>query len=233
MASWLRRVSERDRVLIACELHDGFLQKAIAAKMHLEACQRQVGASVGSTYDRGHELLSKGIRLVEESITEVNSLMTDLCGRNANEGPDGGLIPAIQRLASELQDAWGLEITVHVDGNLPTLDAELGHHAYHIVQECLRNACRHSKSQTAEVTVTMNSRFLGLAIRDSGIGFCPDSIPPGHFGLQGISHRVESLGGRLEIASAPGSGTYVYVVLPVDSAQTASKAKVRFSRLAE
>lgn len=217
MAGRLPKISERDRMSIVCELHDGFLQKAIAAKIHLEACQRQVGASVGSTYDRGYELLSKAIRLVDQGIKEVNTLMTDLCGPDRDEGLDAGLIPAIQMLASELQDAWGLEITVHVDGDPPTLEAALEHAAYRITQECLLNACRHSKSQTAEVTVTANSRFLGLAIRDSGIGFSPHNVPPGHFGLQGISHRIKSLGGRLEIASAPGSDTHVYIVLPVES----------------
>jgi len=221
MADRLAKISERDRVLIACEIHNGFLQKAIAAKMHLEAHRRLLDRNVqsdglGPRQLRGRldELLLKSATLLEESIAEARGLMADL---HVSKGLDGGLIPAIEEFASELQNDWGLEIKVHCNGHVATLEAALEHAAYRIIQECLRNACRHSKSQTAEVTVTMNSRFLGLEIRDSGIGFCPDSIPPGHFGLQGIRHHVESLGGRLEIASAPGSGTHVYVVLPVDS----------------
>jgi len=52
-------------------------------------------------------------------------------------------------------------------------------------------------------------------VRDWGIGFTPELVGRGHFGLEGIRQRVRLLGGRLTIESRPGSGTLVQVVVPV------------------
>jgi signal transduction histidine kinase len=50
-----------------------------------------------------------------------------------------------------------------------------------------------------------------LEIVDDGIGFDPDA--PGlrarRLGLTSMEERAESIGGRLEIRSAPGAGTTV------------------------
>jgi signal transduction histidine kinase len=54
-----------------------------------------------------------------------------------------------------------------------------------------------------------------LEVRDWGIGFDPQSVGKGHFGLEGIRQRVRLLGGRLTIESTLGSGTLVEAVVPV------------------
>ena len=57
-----------------------------------------------------------------------------------------------------------------------------------------------------------------LEIADDGRGFEPGSLPArlaeGHIGLQSQLERVESVGGRLVIRSAPGDGTSVQIRLP-------------------
>jgi signal transduction histidine kinase len=51
-------------------------------------------------------------------------------------------------------------------------------------------------------------------VSDDGIGFAPVVASHGS-GLQGIADRLASLGGQLEIRSAPGDGTTVAGRLPV------------------
>jgi signal transduction histidine kinase len=86
---------------------------------------------------------------------------------------------------------------------------------YRIVQEALTNACKHSKSKKVTVTMDQEGQDVRLEVRDWGIGFNPESVERGHFGLEGIRQRVRLLGGRLTIESKPGSGTLVQVVVPI------------------
>ena len=55
---------------------------------------------------------------------------------------------------------------------------------------------------------------MRVLIRDDGVGLKPD-MPTTGFGLQGMRERVELLGGKLTIASAPGAGTTIAASLPV------------------
>jgi len=86
---------------------------------------------------------------------------------------------------------------------------------YRIVQEALTNACKHSKSEKVKVTLAQEGQDVRLEVRDWGIGFDPESVGKGHFGLESIRQRVRLLGGRLTIESTLGSGTLVQVVVPI------------------
>jgi signal transduction histidine kinase len=55
-----------------------------------------------------------------------------------------------------------------------------------------------------------------LAVADDGRGFDSSQIPKGRFGLIGLNERVKLLGGSLLIKSAPGAGTRVEVVIPLE-----------------
>ena len=97
-------------------------------------------------------------------------------------------------------------------GRLPPI---LENALYRIAQEALTNACKHSRSKKATVTMVQEGQDVRLEVRDWGIGFDPEAVGKGHFGLEGIRQRVRLLGGRLTIESAPGSGTLVQVVAPI------------------
>jgi signal transduction histidine kinase len=94
---------------------------------------------------------------------------------------------------------------------LPILENAL----YRIAQEALNNACKYSKSKRVLVTMTQVDQDVRLEVRDWGIGFDPDSVKEGHFGVEGIRQRVRLLGGHLAIESEPDAGTLVQVVVPI------------------
>src|SRR2546428_135524 len=87
----------------------------------------------------------------------------------------------------------------------------------------LANAPRHSGATRQRVGVTRHGAAIQLAVSDDGRGFEPErvlarevdvGVEGGHFGLRGIQDRVEMLGGRFTIDSAPGRGTELAVTLP-------------------
>ncbi len=59
---------------------------------------------------------------------------------------------------------------------------------------------------------------VNLSVRDDGRGFDPSQLGPtdraGHFGLRQMRERILALGGTLDIRSAPGQGTELFVTLP-------------------
>jgi signal transduction histidine kinase len=67
------------------------------------------------------------------------------------------------------------------------------------------------------VTCAYAPRELRLEVRDDGRGFDPAwAAANGHFGLVGMRERAAAIGARLTIDSAPGRGTAVLVVIPLD-----------------
>ena len=55
---------------------------------------------------------------------------------------------------------------------------------------------------------------LEISIADDGVGMAPETISRGHFGLQTMRERAESVGGQLEITSVTGQGTRIVISLP-------------------
>ena len=68
---------------------------------------------------------------------------------------------------------------------------------FRIVQEGLANACRHSKSDRVRVEIAQDDQRLRLEIRDWGIGFDPNEVGEGCFGLERIQERARLFGGEV------------------------------------
>jgi signal transduction histidine kinase len=65
------------------------------------------------------------------------------------------------------------------------------------------------------VACDYSPRGLRVRVRDDGRGFDPSrTAPAGHWGLAGMRERAASIGAALAVASAPGEGTEVGLVLP-------------------
>ena len=53
-------------------------------------------------------------------------------------------------------------------------------------------------------------------MKDNGIGFNPDEVDyTKHFGLKGITERVNLMEGNISIDSARGKGTSFYIEIPI------------------
>jgi signal transduction histidine kinase len=84
------------------------------------------------------------------------------------------------------------------------------------VHEALTNVARHAGTRFATVHAVRDNGFLAVRVVDDGAGFAPALVPAGRFGLSAsIIARMEDVGGRAEVISAPGRGTTVRLEWPV------------------
>ncbi|HUK32294.1 MAG TPA: ATP-binding protein, partial [Vicinamibacterales bacterium] len=105
------------------------------------------------------------------------------------------------------------------------LPAEITLCLFRVVQEALHNAYKHSAATYVAIQLTSNDpRGLALTIIDDGIGFNVDDAWVCGLGLVSMAERVESVGGRMEIRSGPGSGTRVQVTVPIPPAPLSQNA---------
>ncbi|MGA2257252.1 MAG: sensor histidine kinase [Thermoguttaceae bacterium] len=193
---------------IAHEIHDGACQYAIAARMALDAFRHQkteAGSENWGSFDTATKFLDR-------TIEELRRLVR---GLQPIQLAAGGLPAAIAYLIEEIQTAGGPDTEFRHDIHPDQIPSRLRRAAFRIVQESLANACRHSKSKRLFVELTLDGDVLRIRVRDWGVGFDPDSTPPGHFGLNGIRRRVKLLRGTTTIDSESGKGTCVTVELPL------------------
>ena len=88
-----------------------------------------------------------------------------------------------------------------------------------ITQEALTNIIKHAHAERAEIKLHYAEQSISLQISDNGSGFVMDeSVGPrdGHFGLLGISERVQRLGGNLKIDSKPDAGTTIRIEITTE-----------------
>ena len=152
------------------------------------------------------------MELVRQAHSESRRLISEVRPPVIDES---GLETAISHLVHEQRRHGGPKIECHSSVQFGRLPPILENALYRIAQEALTNACKHSKSKKVTVTLTQEGQDVRLEVRDWGIGFDPESVEKGHFGLEGIRQRVRLFGGRLTIQSKPGSGTLVQVVVPI------------------
>lgn len=204
----LLEMHERDRQVLAFELHDGFAQQLSGAMFNLQAFRQLHGHASETAW----KAFDAGMQLIGQSIEESRRLVSGLCPPVLEEF---GIIPAIENLVAAKSDAGRPEIELVCRGHVPRLARPLENAVFRIVQETLANACRYSESDRVRVELSRNERELHLSVQDWGVGFEPHRVGDDRFGLRGVTERARLLGGSAKIESAAGKGTHIRVTLPL------------------
>ncbi len=202
--------AEAERQRWARELHDDTLQSLSALRIGLSTAARSTRP------EALRDAFRQGIEQLEEGITNLRALITDLRPAALDEL---GAQAAVEALA-ERAARHGIEVDVSIDlaherarehdgeEALARHTPELETAIYRIVQEALTNATKHGNARRAVVEIHEDQEMVHVEVRDDGVGFDPSADTSG-FGVLGMRERVELLDGMLEIDSSPGAGTTV------------------------
>jgi signal transduction histidine kinase len=74
------------------------------------------------------------------------------------------------------------------------------------------------------VRIAPSEAGLEVRVRDDGVGFIVEEDFQGHFGMDIMSERAQSIGGRLEVTSTPHTGTEVRITVPVADQESVTVA---------
>jgi PAS domain S-box-containing protein len=203
----LLRAHERDRQLVAYEIHDTFVQDVIGAIMFIDAfydtCQA-TGETKLEHLDMARQSLRKAVGEARRMISGLRPPMID----------EQGIVAAIEYLVHDAQ-SLGLALDFHHNMPAERLAPMLEATIFRIAQEAVKNVERHSQASSARIELVQEGSQVKLTISDKGLGFDPMQIPEGHYGVQGMQERARLVGGTLSIQSSPGLGTQVIAEFPL------------------
>jgi signal transduction histidine kinase len=93
---------------------------------------------------------------------------------------------------------------------------ELETHVYRVAQEALNNIAKHAAAHNVSVVLDSGPRGTMLIVEDDGRGFDFERARRrgSAMGVLGMFERAQLIGGKLEIESANGHGTAIYLHLP-------------------
>jgi signal transduction histidine kinase len=80
-----------------------------------------------------------------------------------------------------------------------------------VVAEAITNVAKYAQASHATVSITRANGRATVTVSDDGVG---GADPDAGSGLRGLAARVEALGGRLEVNSAPEQGTRIRAEIP-------------------
>jgi signal transduction histidine kinase len=213
----LLTTQESERRTIARELHDEIGQALTAVSVNLQNLQGAPDAP-----DRG-EVLEESMAITQQTLRQVRDLSLDL---RPSLLDDLGLGPALRWYLERQGQRLGLQIELEDGLHDVRYPAPIETTCFRVAQEAVTNVVRHANAQAVRVALRRTGAELELVIRDDGVGFdvsaARNRASQGQsMGLLGMEERATLIGGRLVIASSPGSGTTVTAHFPVDTAGSA------------
>ncbi len=200
-------LEERER--IGMDLHDGIIQSIYGVGLALEQVLHMMDEEPAQAQLR----LRGAINDLNQVIRDIRSYILDLRPRQMTSE---NLIDGLQRLAAEFRANTSASITVN--GSRTKLNGLPSSHSmalFHICQEALANVAKHAAARHVAVNVWTTDERVIMEVRDDGRGFEPETVNRalGH-GLTNMQVRARTVGGEVDITSAPGEGTTVLAWVP-------------------
>lgn len=200
-------LEERDR--IGMDLHDGIIQSIYGVGLILEHARLLATEEP----DKSAERIQQAINSLNHTIRDIRSYILDLRPRQFGEE---NLMDGLRRLMMEFRVNTLAE--ANLSGSPEDLKDIPQSHAlalFHICQEALANAAKHSHAKKVNVTVWTSPERVMLEIQDNGNGFEMEkmSMTLGH-GLSNMFTRAHQVGGDVEISSVAGEGTSILAWVP-------------------
>lgn len=184
------RIRDQERNDMAAHLHDSVLQ-TLALMQRAAADPRRM------------------VMLARRQERELRSWLYD----SKTSAAVGSLTARAEGLAAEIELDHGMPVDLIVVGDVevtPAVDALLL-----AVREATVNSAKHAQADLVSIYIEVEPHTITAFVRDKGVGFCAAEIGDDRRGIAlSIRDRVERVGGRAVLETAPGSGTEWELVVP-------------------
>ncbi len=204
---------EEERRRISRELHDQMGQDLTVLMLGLKAL-RDAAPGDSSLHERVEPLQSLATRIGRE----VRTLALQLRPSALDE------LGLIATLTNDVEQ-WSARTLIAVDFHTTGLESQRLPSAietalYRLAQEALTNILKHAQATSVSLIIERRVDAIHMIVEDNGLGFDVAAVRDRahiehRLGLVGMDERVAQLGGVLTLESAPGSGTAVFIRIPL------------------
>jgi signal transduction histidine kinase len=199
-----------ERARIARELHDVIGHSISVMGVQAGAVRRLLAPEQG----REREALLAVERIGRDAVEEMQRLLGFLRSDGERITPGAPLTPQrVEELVAEMRRA-GLEVDLHVDGELDDLSAGRALAAFRILQEALTNVLRHAPGARVSASLRHTPAELWIEVADDGGARPGTRTGGGGHGLVGMRERVALYGGTLEAGPRADRGFMVIARIP-------------------
>ena len=213
LVSEVTTAEARERHRIARLLHDELQQQLHAMQIMLQGVRSSGTGQLDAELDGEFEEMEETLR---EASLLTRHLTTDLSPPTL-DGDD--FVPVLHWVANVMQERHRLDVRVESPPSLVIHDIAVRALLHSLLQELLFNVVKHAGVDEAHVELRDETGTLSLVVTDAGEGFDPSRAAggagPTGFGLGSAGDRVRLFGGSLQVASRPGDGTRVTILLPI------------------
>ncbi len=207
-----------ERTRLAADIHDNLAAGLSGILAQLQALDAELPESA-PVRDRVGTSIEVARECLRDARRSVTALRSPSSGGNSTDEKEGGAdLPAtIRLLAQQISDRFDLPVEVRVTGVTRPLPGRVAEALLQAAREALTNAAKHARAGRAYLTLSFLEDRVAVDVADDGHGRLPVgnalNAVTGH-GLAIITERLAEVGGSVEVAGEPGSGTTVTLVVP-------------------
>jgi two-component system NarL family sensor kinase len=196
---------EQERSRLAKDLHDGLGGMLSGIKYSLSNMKENMIMAPGDV-----QTFENSILMLDNSINEMRRVAHNLMPESLLKF---GLNDALNDFCKEMSNNSTLKIVYQSFGlGEKSMSRSLSVTTYRIVQELLNNVIKHANAKQAMVQVSASETQLSITVEDDGNGIKEDNIKAAlGIGWRNIQSRVDYHKGTVNIQTAPGKGTSVFI----------------------
>ena len=207
----LMKTQDEERRRIAREIHDSAGQVVAVLSITLAQLSREIGDSDLKL----REFVSEAQTLTEELQQEIRTTAYLLHPPMLEEL---GLRAALAWYVEGLEQRAGIQVLLSL-AEFDRLPGDMELTIFRVVQECLTNIHRHSRSKTAQINIAHDIVGFEIEVRDFGEGISAQDLDKIRnrgvgLGIRGMRERVRPYAGDVRIDSREGQGTVITITLP-------------------
>ncbi len=206
----LIRISEEQRRVIGCELHDGLGQHLTSLSLLCASLRQKITGLAQPEADATQRIGE----LIHEAIVMTRSAAHGLYPVALEHG---GLTAALEQLADNASALQKIKCIFSVGPDVQVHDPLVAINLYRIAQEAITNALKYSQAGLMRINLARVDGKVRLTLSDDGIGIDPFHLELAKgLGMHSMHYRASLLGGSMEIESDAQQGTSITVTYPDD-----------------
>lgn len=209
LSSHLQEVTERDKKVLAQELHDALGGMLVATKMDVAWLRARLASTdpdIQLRWQRILRSLDQGVDFKRRVVEQLRPTLLD----------NMGLFAALRWQFLETCGRAGLRCIEEFPDQEPRLTSAAAIALYRIAQESFTNILKHANASEIRFSLSTDDTQLRMSITDNGRGIAETAVAAlQRHGLAGMRHRVEGLRGNWRASRVETGGTEILVEIPL------------------